>query len=132
MITLSEAIRFIGATNVDLCIKSRELIKPALNSKSSNASVLPQPRPQMIYLVITSHSKSKTSLRQKTPQAQTHPKCVCVQAQDAESAHMVGAASGISGGKLARRGECPPVQQECQIVNQVGTCKAKQVFVKKR
>ena len=28
--TLSDAIRFIGATNVDLCIKRRELIKPAL------------------------------------------------------------------------------------------------------
>ena len=31
--TLSDAIRFIGATNVDLCIKRRELIKPALNSE---------------------------------------------------------------------------------------------------
>ena len=31
--TLSDAIRFIGPTNVDLCIKRRELIKPALNSE---------------------------------------------------------------------------------------------------
>ena len=31
--TLSDAIRFIGATNVDLCIKRRKQIKPALNSE---------------------------------------------------------------------------------------------------
>ena len=93
--TLSDAIRFIGATNVDLCIKRRELIKPALNSEFKRICSASTPitdnlfgknLPQQVKdIVETNRLKHKLA-----PSARA--RC-CAQAQDTESAHVDGAAS---------------------------------------